>query len=752
MRCLSIVAALACLLATAVPAGAEPDLPPGTSLPVLRSAIPAGGGTTVALADRPGGAITIDGDRGDWLGELPGFGGAAMYSRGELVYQDHLFDAYGPAKDDDVQRVGIFDQGTSFVPQLYRVDATLLQYAPGELGVPVPEPLAAQTNHGALAHQDEADLSEVRLATNAQGELLLLARTTTMKDSPAGILVLLDTAAGDTPREVPFASGLTTTAAEHAALITPAGGTLVDLADGSRTAFPAAYDATGYENVVEARLPITASRVAVAAGATTGSGDLANVANVAFRFDEPAQEWWDKKQALALHGGSIDAFFTALDLDRMRAGASERYVPGPGYHEAIFTSTPDISEESDDRGLLQRYGVYLPTNYDEGRATPTQFWLHFRGGTAHVAAHVVPGVFWDMGEARDSIVITPHGRGTSGWYVGKSAVDIEQVWADSHERFSIDRDRTYVAGHSMGGYGSWLLPIMHPDWFAGAFPASPPVTQGAWTGLDFEGCEDYQFEDASPCFVQANGGDARAQWLTPLIDNLREVPYAIYHGAQDELVPASGVTLHTKRFQDLGYRFRYYLFHGQEHYGPPAVDQWAEGADYLHRFVRNPNPARVTYVRSMPFENAIERVNAPASGPVELDLDSAYWMSGLRPADPADGIARFDGTSLALPRVPHTTYPEADAGGRAGNVSPYTMAGQAWKADPAATPPTANAFEITLTGATAVTLDLQRMRLSLDEPLQGAVTTDTALTLTLVGAGGDRRTIEVAPGTTSLEL
>ena len=69
---------------------------------------------------------------------------------------------------------------------------------------------------------------------------------------------------------------------------------------------------------------------------------------------------------------------------------------------------------------------------------------------------------------------------------------------------------------------------------------------------------------------------------------------------------------------DLGYRFRYYLFHGQEHYGPPAVDQWAEGANWLHTFVRNPNPAQVTFVRSMPFENAIERVNAPASGPVEL--------------------------------------------------------------------------------------------------------------------------------------
>jgi hypothetical protein len=541
--------------------------------------------------------------------------------------------------------------------------------------------------------------------------------------------------------------------------VTPSGGRAFDLATGEQIAeFPVAYDASGYDNAIEARIPgslLGGTRqpgVAVASSLLDDAGLFTRTANVAFRFDEPAQEWWDKRQALALHAGSIDEFFLAVDLDRMDDGATERYVPGPGYHEAIFTSTENISEESGDKGLLQRYGVYLPTSYTPGRDTPAQFWLHFRGGTAHVAAHVVPGVFWDMGEDHDTMVITPHGRGTSGWYVGKSGIDIEQVWADSHERFSIDENRTYVAGHSMGGFGSWLLPIMHPDRFAGAFPASPPVTQGAWTGLDLgEQCDEYQFEEYSPCFIQANGGDARAQWLTPLVDNLREVPYAIYHGAQDELVPASGVTLHTKRFQDLGYRYRYYLFQGQEHYGPPAVDQWAEGADYLHTFVRNPNPARVTYVRSMPFENAIERVNAPEGAAIDFDLSHAYWMSGLQAADPDKGIARFDGTSLGLPRVTQTTSPEADAGGKAGNLSPFTMVGQAWQADPSAAP-AENAFDITLTGAKAVTLDLERMKLSLDEPLQGAVSTDTPLALTLVEADGTRRTLQIDPGTTSLAL
>src|SRR5690349_16798370 len=94
MRCLLGVSACLLVLAAGT-AAAEPNLPPNVTLPALRSQVPAGGGQTVALADRHDGERKVDGDTGDWNGSLPGFGGAAMYSAGELVYQDHLFDAHG---------------------------------------------------------------------------------------------------------------------------------------------------------------------------------------------------------------------------------------------------------------------------------------------------------------------------------------------------------------------------------------------------------------------------------------------------------------------------------------------------------------------------------------------------------------------------------------------------------------------------------------------------------------------------------
>ena len=206
--------------------------------------------------------------------------------------------------------------------------------------------------------------------------------------------------------------------------------------------------------------------------------------------------------------------------------------------------------------------------------------------------------------------MSPRGRGTSRWYVGKGHVDFREVWENVHRTFSVDRARTYVAGHSMGGWASFLLTILYPDRFAAALPASPPVTQGMWTGLDFAGCDEYEAGGYTPCYGGANDGDARVQHTRRLLENVRYVPWAIYHGAADELVPVSGVTRQVERLVQLGYRHRYYLFPHQEHYGPPITDEWAEGAPYMHTFARPREPARVTYIRDMPFERATETIQS----------------------------------------------------------------------------------------------------------------------------------------------
>jgi hypothetical protein len=207
----------------------------------------------------------------------------------------------------------------------------------------------------------------------------------------------------------------------------------------------------------------------------------------------------------------------------------------------------------------------------------------------------------------------------------------------------------------------------------------------------------------------------------------------MYAGVEDELVPYTGVQRQAGRLEQLGYRFRLYSFLTQEHYGPPVWDEWKDGGDWLHTFAAPENPARVTYVRDMPFERATERVN---NGGLDLsfDFDHAYWMSGLEPRDPVAGHAVFDGRSLAIAEAPTVTVPQAGGPTAVGNAGPFVMTGLQWLANPlAAAAPTANAFEATLTAAGGVGLDARRMALDTGRKVTGTVTADGPLRLALDG-------------------
>ena len=60
----------------------------------------------------------------------------------------------------------------------------------------------------------------------------------------------------------------------------------------------------------------------------------------------------------------------------------------------------------------------------------------------------------------------PFGSPTS-FYVGMGEEDILAVIDDAKQRFSVDPDRVYIMGHSMGGYGSSIVGLHYPDRFGG---------------------------------------------------------------------------------------------------------------------------------------------------------------------------------------------------------------------------------------------------------------------------------------------
>jgi poly(3-hydroxybutyrate) depolymerase len=710
----------------------------------------------------PPAPIAVDGSLHDWQGQATRLGGTTVLDAGELVYQGFAFDDHGADDGKDAERLETLGPAYEANRRTERIEA-LAQAADEQFGAPDPTDgvLVSPAHYGNADlpgdRQGHADLLETRL-TAREETAYIAARTASMTDSGAlALLVLADTEPGptDEARAVPFDSGITTTEADRAFLVTAEGVWQADLAEGTTqplASVDVAADASGYANAIEAALPLQAiaadadgdSELALAVGAGLHAGDgtlvdvatgeaEANVVDVAFRHEDHVSNWMDRDQALSLLEGDMDTF-ARVPVQDLQTGKSLAWQPTPGYHERLFESSTNISQESDREGLVQHYGLYLPSDWEPGEEHPLTFWLHWRGGTAHQAAAWTPRAVEQLGEEREpsNVVVSPRGRGTSTWYAGAGHLDVLQVYEDVHETLAIDEDRRYLSGYSMGGYGSYLFGLLYPDQFAAAYPISGAMTIGLWAGIAEDGTDTQG----------ANGGDGNLENTYRLVENARNLPYVIHHGTNDELVPVTGVQRMAATFADHGYEYRFYRFPGYEHFTQAIVDQWTEGADYLDRHVRDETPPEVTYKRVPALETAIETLNQREAD-IDLDTDGAYWVDDvqLRAVDTTDPTVhgQVDARSHAIPNRAVTT-PEAGAASPS-HDTPYVMDGLAHT--PVAcesdvvcplVDPVANRLTVDLANVASASVHAEDARLdTTDTPLAVELATDGSATLTLAG-------------------
>ena len=338
---LALAAAVTATTATVATADIEP--------PILHAVQKRGTAIISPLRAVAPTAKVVDGKTRDWTGAAPGFSGLASYSRGELIYDDYLFDAFGAEDGDDAERVARNDALEQAYPGFYRLEPTY-QYDPaGEIGAPSGElGLEGERQYGDARDTDgrgmvaAADLREVRVAADRKTVNLLIQTTTMTSERSAGVVVLADTVGGSKARDIPFGSGLRSSTADLAFFLSRKGGIAVDLATGKRSTFRVAADDEA--NVLEAGIPRsllkgTGLRLAIASGVSNNKGglvdlksekaDLVNVANVAFRPNEPVRIRFDKRQAFALADRTIDEFFTNVDLPGLLRGRTEALRPGP---------------------------------------------------------------------------------------------------------------------------------------------------------------------------------------------------------------------------------------------------------------------------------------------------------------------------------------------------------------------------------------------------------------------------------------
>jgi pimeloyl-ACP methyl ester carboxylesterase len=277
-------------------------------------------------------------------------------------------------------------------------------------------------------------------------------------------------------------------------------------------------------------------------------------------------------------------------------------TPVPGPQILTFFSGIDDSD--------QPYALYLPANYSPDRRYPLVVSLHGAWSNHRLNLRRVFGQGNRPGESDasatrhfpklpevDFIVASPLARGTMG-YQTIPEKDVYDVLADVKKRFSVDDDRVYLTGLSMGGGGTLWLGLTRPDIWAAIAPVCPYPPAGT--------------ED--------------------LAGNALNVPVKLFQGEIDPVVPAAGTRQWHERLRSAGVAAEFVEYPGVRHnswdnaYRDAAIFEWFS----RHRRVRFP-----------------ERVRFASRS---YEYPTAYWvrLDRLTPGVLASIDARFEDKRLTV--------------------------------------------------------------------------------------------------------
>jgi predicted peptidase len=156
-----------------------------------------------------------------------------------------------------------------------------------------------------------------------------------------------------------------------------------------------------------------------------------------------------------------------------------------------YAQTPSSTPERE-TGFLRRsvtlrlttidYRVYVPVGYDPARKYPVILYLHGRGargndnekqiGGAHLGSVIQLFEMKHPQRYRSFLAVFPQTRGN--WF-GDPAEDAIKALDQTVREFNGDPQRIYLAGLSLGAYGSWYLAAKYPNKFAAVVPVSGGV-------------------------------------------------------------------------------------------------------------------------------------------------------------------------------------------------------------------------------------------------------------------------------------
>jgi predicted peptidase len=164
----------------------------------------------------------------------------------------------------------------------------------------------------------------------------------------------------------------------------------------------------------------------------------------------------------------------------------------------VFSLAPNLGaspqQESPEKGFLaaayhspggetMQYRLFVPPDYDKTRRYPIVLWLHGAAGRGsdnllQISGGNFPGTHaWTTPENQAKyhvFVLAPQVEETKAWarpHANTPPVSLRlalEILDTIEKNYSIDREREYVAGQSMGGEGAWAALASAPGRFAAA--------------------------------------------------------------------------------------------------------------------------------------------------------------------------------------------------------------------------------------------------------------------------------------------
>ncbi len=132
------------------------------------------------------------------------------------------------------------------------------------------------------------------------------------------------------------------------------------------------------------------------------------------------------------------------------------------------------------------HSCFAPMHYESSYAYPLIVWMHGPNSSEDELRQVMPLI-----STRNHVAIAPRGtrhvEGSLGAFRWEDSVDgiaeagerVGDCIAIAKERFNINADRVFIAGHSMGGTMAHRLGMEFPELFAGAISLGGEVPRGS---------------------------------------------------------------------------------------------------------------------------------------------------------------------------------------------------------------------------------------------------------------------------------